>query len=50
MMDSEFISPMAAAAVSIHELYVSLTQAGFTEMQGLHLTALLIGEQMRTLK
>lgn len=47
MENNEFISPMAAAAVSIHELYLSLAQAGFSEMQAMRLTALLIAEQMK---
>jgi hypothetical protein len=50
MMSEEFISPMAAAAVSIHELYLALVQAGFPEGHALKLTALLISEQMQALK
>ncbi|WP_165969578.1 hypothetical protein [Nonomuraea terrae] len=31
------ITQLAAAAVGLHELYVSLVAAGFTESQALHL-------------
>ena len=38
----EYASPMHAAAISMHEMYLTLKSSGFTRMESLHLVAMMM--------
>lgn len=38
----EYTSPMHAAAISMHEMYVTLKNSGFTRMESLQLIAMMM--------